>query len=100
MTLRNSLGETTSGCGESRCVQILIQQGLIDALNKNHGSSGSKTEDGAEKEKIRTEIMDKAQSANILCLGDKPLREASKEQTATGMWLKLEKLYMTKYSAN
>lgn len=93
-------GRNDFGLWRIKMRAILIQQGLIDALNKNHGSSGSKTEDGAEKEKIRTEIMDKAQSANILCLGDKPLREASKEQTATGMWLKLEKLYMTKYSAN
>ena len=43
----------------------------------------------------KTEMVDKARSAIVLCLGDKVLREVAKEPTATSMWAKLESLYMT-----
>lgn len=36
----------------------------------------------------------------ILCLGDRVLREITKEMTAEGIWKKLETLYMTKSLAN
>lgn len=73
---------------------ILVQQGLVEALKNEEEMSSSL------KEKERVEILDKAHSAIILCLGDKPLREVSREKTAAGMWLKLENLYMTKSLAN
>nr|GEW01469.1 retrovirus-related Pol polyprotein from transposon TNT 1-94 [Tanacetum cinerariifolium] len=41
-----------------------------------------------------------ATSALILCLGDRVLREITKETTAMGIWKKLEPLYMTKSLAN
>ncbi|GJU17302.1 hypothetical protein Tco_1145268 [Tanacetum coccineum] len=41
-------------------------------------------------------IQKKAFSALILCLGDRVLREITKETTAAGIWKKLETLYMTK----
>jgi len=48
----------------------------------------------------RTEMVDKAKSVIVLCLGDKVLREVAKEPTATSMWSKLESLYKTKSLAN
>ena len=37
-----------------------------------------------------SEMIDKARSAIILCLGDKALREVAREKTTASMWLKLE----------
>jgi len=52
----------------------------------------------------KTEMVDKARSAIVLCLGvclgDKVLREVAKEPTAVSMWSKLESLYMTKSLAH
>nr|GEV29394.1 retrovirus-related Pol polyprotein from transposon TNT 1-94 [Tanacetum cinerariifolium] len=45
-------------------------------------------------------IQKKAFSALILCLVDRVLREITKETTATGIWKKLDTLYMTKSLAN
>ncbi|GKE76656.1 hypothetical protein Tco_1542776, partial [Tanacetum coccineum] len=45
-------------------------------------------------------IQKKAYSALILCLGDRVLREITKETTAAGIWKKLKTLYMTKSLAN
>ena len=50
--------------------------------------------------KEKSEMIAKARSAIILCLGDKALREVAREKTAASMWLKLESLYMTKSLAN
>lgn len=46
------------------------------------------------------ELMVKAHSVIILSLGDRVLREVSKEVTAVGLWNKLKALYMTKLLAN
>uniref|UniRef100_A0A803PF04 Retrovirus-related Pol polyprotein from transposon TNT 1-94 n=1 Tax=Cannabis sativa TaxID=3483 RepID=A0A803PF04_CANSA len=48
---------------------------------------------GSLIEKENSEILEKAHNAIILNLGDKVLREVSKETIATGIWLKLESLY-------
>jgi len=48
----------------------------------------------------KTEMVDKARSAIVLCLGDKVLRDVAKEPTTTSMWSKLESLYMTKSLAH
>ncbi|PWA96018.1 zinc finger, CCHC-type [Artemisia annua] len=45
-------------------------------------------------------LMKKAYSTLILCLGDRALREVTKETTAAGIWTKLTSLYMTKSLAN
>ncbi|GJS37999.1 hypothetical protein Tco_0536381 [Tanacetum coccineum] len=45
-------------------------------------------------------LMKKACSILILCLGDRVLREVTKETSATGIWMKLTSLYMTKSLAN
>ena len=73
---------------------LLVQQGLQDALK------GEKDLPKTLSEKEKNDILEKAQSAIILSLGDKALREVSKETSAAAIWLKLEKLYMTKSLAN
>nr|GEY27635.1 zinc finger, CCHC-type [Tanacetum cinerariifolium] len=48
----------------------------------------------------KAELNKKAHSAVILCLGNKLLREVTRETIAAEVWLKLETLYMTKSLAN
>nr|GEW28821.1 retrovirus-related Pol polyprotein from transposon TNT 1-94 [Tanacetum cinerariifolium] len=48
----------------------------------------------------KAELNKKAHSAMILCLGNKVLREVTRETTAAEVWSKLETLYMTKSLAN
>jgi len=71
---------------------VLIQQKCEKAL-KGEGALPV-TMSRAEK----TEMVDKAMSAIVLCLRDKVLREVAKETTS--MWLKFEYLYMTKSLAH
>ena len=52
------------------------------------------------QEKEKTELLEKAQSAIILSLGDIVLRDVAKAKSAAELWLKLESLYMTKSLAN
>ncbi|KAL8511639.1 hypothetical protein ACS0TY_018155 [Phlomoides rotata] len=73
---------------------LLVQLGLASALKFGEGEESSVT---AAK---RIEIGEKAHSAIILCLGDKPLREVSKEKTVIDVWRKLESLYQTKSVSN
>ena len=73
---------------------VLIQQMCQKAL-KGQGALPV-TMSRAEK----TEMVDKARSAIVLCLKDKFFREVAKEPTATSMWSKLESLYMTKSLAH
>jgi hypothetical protein len=73
---------------------VLIQQKCEKAL-KGEGSLPV-TMSRAEK----TEIVDKARSAIILCLENKVLREVAKDTTAASMWAKLESFYMTKSLAH
>ncbi|KAL8509344.1 hypothetical protein ACS0TY_016521 [Phlomoides rotata] len=73
---------------------LLVHHGLASALKPDEGQESS-----ASREK-KTEIKEKAHSAIILCLGDKPLREVSKEKTVIDVWKKLESLYQTKSVSN
>jgi hypothetical protein len=45
-------------------------------------------------------LMKKAYSTMILCLGDRVLREVTKETTAARIWMKLTSHYMTKSLVN
>ena len=71
-----------------------MHQGLEDALN------GETNLDVKVEGKDKKILLDKAHSAIILSLGDKVLRQVSKEKTAVGIWSKLEDLYMTKSLVN
>jgi len=70
---------------------VLIQQKCEKALKGEDALPVTKSQ--AEK----TEMVDKARSAIVLCLKDIVLREVAKEPTAASMWSKLESksLYMT-----
>ncbi|KAL8456282.1 hypothetical protein ACS0TY_034479 [Phlomoides rotata] len=73
---------------------LLVYHGLASALQPDVGAESS-----ISREK-KVEIMEKAHSAIILCLGDKPLREVSKEKTVIDVWMKFESLYQTKSVSN
>ena len=73
---------------------VLVQQGLSHAL-KGEASLPATLTDAEKKE-----LIEKAKSTIILCLGDKALREVAREPTAVALWLKLESLYMTKSVTN
>ncbi|KAL8493858.1 hypothetical protein ACS0TY_024865 [Phlomoides rotata] len=73
---------------------LLVHHGLVIALKSD------KDDESSISRERKIEIMEKAHSAIILCLGDKPLREVSKEKTAIDVWKKLESLYQTKSISN
>ena len=73
---------------------ILIQQGCAEAIKGEERMSASLSQ------KEKTDMIEKARSAIILCLGDKALREVARERIAVTMWIKLESLYMTKSLAH
>jgi hypothetical protein len=87
-------GENDFGLWRIKMEAILIQQGCAEANKGEERMSASLS----QKEKI--DIIEKARSAIILCLGDKALTEVARERTATAMWIKLESLYMTKSLAH
>ncbi|GKC14496.1 zinc finger, CCHC-type containing protein [Tanacetum coccineum] len=70
---------------------LLIQHGCEAALEVLPTDMEAQT---------KAELNKKAHSAVILCLGNKVLREVTKETTAVGVWSKLETLYMEKSLAN
>ena len=67
---------------------LLVQQGLLKVLSGKDKLPESISKD--EKEELEM----KAHSAIQLYLADKVLREVADEDTAAGLWLKLESLYM------
>ncbi|KAL8528974.1 hypothetical protein ACS0TY_006443 [Phlomoides rotata] len=73
---------------------LLVHHGLVSALKMD----GSEESPATAAKKV--EINEKAHSAIILCLGDKPLREVSMEKTVIDVWRKLESLYQTKSVSN
>lgn len=87
-------GDNDFGLWKVKMEAVLIQQKCEKAL-KGEGALPV-TMSQAEK----TEMVDKARSAIVLCLGDKVLRDVAKEPTAASMWSKLESLYMTKSLAH
>ncbi|WOG93858.1 hypothetical protein DCAR_0313145 [Daucus carota subsp. sativus] len=70
---------------------LLKQQGLWAPLNKK--SKDSESADMAS-------LKEKAHSTILLCLVDDIITEIAEEDTASGLWLKLESLYMTKSLTN
>lgn len=85
-------GKNDCGLWRIKMKAILTQQGLVDALKGDEAMMGDSKE--------KTQNLEKAHSAIILCLGDKPLREVCREKSAASIWIKLESLYMTKSLAN
>ena len=73
---------------------LLVQQGLQEALG------GEKNLPTTLSDSEKKDLLEKAHSAIILSLGDRVLREVSKEKSAAAVWQKLENLYMTRSLAN
>ncbi|KAL1558169.1 hypothetical protein AAHA92_08666 [Salvia divinorum] len=90
-------GRNDFGLWRLKMKAILMQQGLWDILNAGNASD---EELDVIEEARRRDMQYKAYSTLILNLTDRVLREVSKEETATGVWAKLESLYMTKSLAN
>nr|GEV66436.1 retrovirus-related Pol polyprotein from transposon TNT 1-94 [Tanacetum cinerariifolium] len=77
-----------------RC--LLIQHGWEAALDPFPETMT----DADKTTTLKTDVYKKAHSALLLCLDNKLLQEVNKEDSTTGVWLKLETLYMTKSLAN
>ena len=87
-------GKNDFGLWRLKMKAVMMQQGLWDVLK-------SKADADKEKGEIKSQdLQDKAYSTLILSLSDRVLREVSKEETAAGVWAKLESLYMTKSLTN
>nr|GEY05010.1 RNA-directed DNA polymerase, eukaryota [Tanacetum cinerariifolium] len=69
------------------------------SLNKEDPFSRTMT-DADKTAALKMDVYKKARSALLLCLDNKVLREVNKKDSAMGVWLKLETLYMTKSLAN
>ncbi|KAL8530274.1 hypothetical protein ACS0TY_007344 [Phlomoides rotata] len=87
-------GKNDFGLWKVKMKALLVHLGLASALKMEEDGESSVT---AAK---RIEIGEKPHSAIILCLGDKPLRDVSKEKNAIDVWRKLESLYQTKSVSN
>ncbi|KAL8463061.1 hypothetical protein ACS0TY_033901 [Phlomoides rotata] len=85
-------GKNDFGLWKVKMKALLVHHGLASALKPDKKSSNSR--------EMKVEIMEKAHSAIILCLGDRPPREVSKEKTTIDVWKKLEFLYQTKSVSN
>ncbi|KAL8528792.1 hypothetical protein ACS0TY_006306 [Phlomoides rotata] len=87
-------GKNDFGLWKVKMKALMVHLGLGSALeSEENGESSGSTAKGIG-------ILEKAHSAIILCLGDKPLREVCKEKTAIDVWRKLESLYQTKSVSN
>src|SRR3954467_13461592 len=73
---------------------LLVQQGCLEALKGEAAMNVALT--AAEK----TTMIEKAHNTILLSLGEKVLRQVSKETTTLGLWTKLVGLYMTKSLVN
>ena len=73
---------------------LLVQQGCLEALK------GVAAMDVALKDREKLTTVEKAHNANLLSLGDNVLQRVLKETTTSGLWEKLEIVYMTKSLVN
>ncbi|GJW65019.1 retrovirus-related pol polyprotein from transposon TNT 1-94 [Tanacetum coccineum] len=89
-------GSNDFGMWRVKMRRLLIQHSWEAALDPF-----SETMADAEKTTaLKTDVYKKAHSALLLHLDKKVLREINKEDSAVGVWIKLETLYMTKSLAN
>ncbi|GJW85083.1 hypothetical protein Tco_0158228 [Tanacetum coccineum] len=84
-------GKNDFGLWQIKMHILMVQQGCDAAL---------KTLPADIEEGEKAALMKKAYSTLILCLGDRVLREVTKETTAAGIWTKLTSLSMTKSLEN
>src|SRR4051812_1674547 len=87
-------GVNDFGLWRLKMKSLLVQQGCLEALKGEAAMNAALT---AEE---KTTMIEKAYNAILLSLGDKVLRQISKETTTSGLWAKIESLYMTKLLVN
>ena len=73
---------------------LLVQQGVAKALLGKYKQPYTMTNDEW------SDLDERALSGIRLCLADDVLFNIVSEKTATGLWTKLEKLYITKFLTN
>lgn len=78
----------------------LKMQTLLVQYNQLETLKGSKKMDVSLMQKEKTTMIEKAHNAIRLSLGDKVIWKVLKDKTITGVWSKLEGLYMTKSLVN
>ncbi|GKD58736.1 hypothetical protein Tco_1296245, partial [Tanacetum coccineum] len=78
------LSESLWSCFLLQC--LLIQHGWEAALDPFPGIMT----DADKTVALKTDVYKKAHSALLLCLDNKVLREVNKEDSAVGVWIKLE----------
>ncbi|GKC97146.1 hypothetical protein Tco_1167421 [Tanacetum coccineum] len=79
-------GKNDFGLWQIKMRALMVQHGCDAALE---------TLPANMKAREKAALMKKAYSTLILCLGDRVLREVTKETTAAGIWTKLTSLYET-----
>ncbi|GKA98354.1 hypothetical protein Tco_0826291 [Tanacetum coccineum] len=84
-------GKNDFGLWKIKMCALMVQHGCDAAL---------KTLPADMEAGEKAALMKKAYSTLILCLGDRVLREVTKETSTVGIWTKLTSLYMTKSLAN
>ncbi|GJY86231.1 retrovirus-related pol polyprotein from transposon TNT 1-94 [Tanacetum coccineum] len=84
-------GKNDFGLWQIKMRTLMVQHGCDAALE---------TLPADMKAGEKAALMKKAYSTLILCLGDRVLREVTKETSVVGIWTKLTSLYMTKSLAN
>src|SRR5436189_2232937 len=77
-----------------RVTSLLVKEGSYQALQEIRKKPSTMDEDDWK------EIDVKAKATIILCLSDEVLYNVLNEDTAAGMWNRLESLYMTKSLSN
>ena len=92
--IKKFIGKSDFGLWRIKMKALLVYQGVQYFL------LGEKALSNNLSKKEKQDILDKAQSTLILSLGDRALREVSRETLASAIWRKLESLYMTKSLAN
>ena len=87
-------GVNDFGLWQIKMRSLLVQQGLLKVLGGESKLSPTLSEEERE------DLLEKAHSTLLLSLGDKVLRQVTKEKSAAVVWVKLETLYMTKSLVN
>ncbi|CAM8929401.1 unnamed protein product [Rhodiola kirilowii] len=85
-------GRNSFGLWQIKMRALLKQQGLWAPLSR-------KKKTDADDEELNS-LEEKAHSTIMLCLADDVITEVADEDTAAGLWLKLESLYMKKSLTN
>src|SRR3954464_10360508 len=92
--IENFTGVNDFGLWRLKMKALLVQQDCLEALK---GEAAMNAELMAAE---KTNMIEKAHIAILLSLSDKVLQQVSKETATSGLWVKLESLYMTKSLVN